>query len=656
MRQSSDQGADIYQDFSQAAGRSADPRIADVGDSEAVGFDFRILGPLEVTAGRDRIAIGGYRQRAVLAMLLLTPDRVTSVDRLVEAVWAGHQPTTSRTQIAICVSNLRKAFKAAGFPGEVIETAPPGYMLLAGEHRIDAVRFSRRVESAQRLAQQGRAAEAAELLGDALGMWRGPALAGISSYTVETEAALLEEQRCGAYEQYAALQLELGRHREIVPELSALVQEWPLREHARAALMLAQYRSGRRSEALELFRHAREVFIGELGLEPGRVLQDLHSAILREDPALVPAAALTASPLTVSPRAGSSMTTLPPDLSTFVGREHELATLNGLLDRSPQDRSPAVGLLVGRPGVGKTTLAAYWARLVAGAFPDGRLFARLREDGSGDGDPVPTVVTRFLRTLGFAEEEIPDDLAERVALFHRSVENRRMLIVLDDVQDGWVRALIPPNGACSVLMTSREVLSIPTLVRLRLTPLHATDAVTLLDRLVGDGRVRENPGAAMRVAELCDHLPLALAAAAARLAAKPHWSLSHLESRLRDPLNRLEELSRGKPEIRAAFDLSYRDLSPAAAAMYRRLGLLNGPDSDGPEMNGPETDGPDLDVRVGAELLDTDPTDAENLMEQLVDAALLEVAGEEPNGRFRYRLPRLLALHARECARFSKTG
>ncbi|MFD1935548.1 MULTISPECIES: AfsR/SARP family transcriptional regulator [Nonomuraea] len=606
-----------------------------------MGFDFRILGPLKVTAGRDRVAIGGHRQRTVLAMLLLTPDQVASVDRLVEAVWAGHQPTTSRTQIAICVSSLRKAFKAAGFPGEVIETVPTGYMLLAGEHRIDAVRFSKRAESAQRLAKQGRTAEAAELLGDALGLWRGPALAGISSYTVEAEAALLDEQRCSAYEQYAALQLELGRHREVVPGLSALVQERPLREHARASLMLAQYRSGRRSEALELFRHAREVFVGELGLEPGRVLQDLHSAILREDPALMPAAALLASP-----RGGSSMTTLPPDLSTCVGREHELAALNGLLDRPPRDRSPAIGLLVGRPGVGKTTLAAYWARLVSGAFPDGRLFARLREDGSDNGDPVPAVVTRFLRTLGFSEEEIPDDLADRVALFHRSLENRRMLIVLDDVQEDWARALIPPQGVCSVLMTSREMLSIPARVRLRLNPLQAADAVTLLDRLVGDGRVRENPGTAMRVAALCDHLPLALTAAAARLTAKPHWSLSHLESRLRDPLNRLAELSRGRPEIRAAFDLSYRDLSPAAAAMYRRLGLLNGS----------ETDPPDLNVRLGAELLDTDPTDAENLMEQLVDAALLEVAGEEPNGRFRYRLPRLLALHARECAELSKTA
>ncbi|MFI6320162.1 BTAD domain-containing putative transcriptional regulator [Nonomuraea sp. NPDC050556] len=639
MRQSSDQGADIYQDSFQATGRTAE-------DSSAAGFDFRILGPLEVTAGRERVAIGGRRQRTVLATLLLTPDRVASVDRLVEAVWGGNHPTTSRTQIAICVSSLRKAFKAAGYPGEVIETAPPGYMLIAEDHRIDAVRFSRRAESAQRLAQQGRTAEAADLLAEALGLWRGPALSGISSNTVETEATLLEEQRCGAYEQYAALQLELGRHREIVPELSALVQERPLREHARAALMLAQYRSGRRSEALELFRNAREVFVGELGLEPGRVLQDLHSAILREDPELAPDMALSTSPITIVPRAGSSMATLPPDLSTFVGREEELETLNGLLERPSRDRSPAVGLVVGRPGVGKTTLAAYWARLVEGAFPDGQLFARLRENGSDDADPVPAVVTRFLRTLGFIEEEIPDDLAERVALFHRSVENRRMLIVLDDVQDGWVRALIPPKGACSVLMTSREVLSIPTLVRLRLKPLRPTEAVALLDRLVGDGRVSENPGVAVRVAALCDHLPLALAAAAARLTAKPHWSLSHLESRLRDPLNRLEELSRGKPEIRAVFDLSYRELSPAAAAMYRRIGLLNGS----------ETDGPDLDVRLGATLLDTDPTDAENLMEQLVDAALLEVAGEEPNGRFRYRLPRLLALHARECASLSKTG
>lgn len=601
---------------------------AETGDPVSVQFDFRILGPLEVIADGNRVAIGGPRQRTVLAMLLLTPNRVVSVDRLVEAVWGGQPPATYRTQIAICVASLRKAFQVEGHRDDVIVTAAPGYMLLAGEQQIDSVDFAARVESAQRLTQLRRTAEAADLLREALDLWRGAALADISSAVVEAEAALLEQQRLNAYEQYAALQVERGRHREIVSELGSLVRDQPLREHARATLMLAHYRSGRRSQALELFRQARQASIDELGLEPGKALQDLHGAILREDPALIPATMITNSLLVSA--AGAQ---LPLDAATFVAREQELAALDALLDRPRQHGSAAIGFIAGRPGIGKAALAVHWAHRVAASFPDGQLFADVGEETGDDGERVSAVLARFLRAFGSGDEEIPVCPRERAALFHRFVDGRRMLIVLKDVQDTTrIKALIPRSSTCCVIITSRKVHSSPARVRLRLGPLQAREAVRLLDALVGDDRVREDRAAAEELVQLCDHLPLAVSAAAARLAAKPHWSVSRLADRLRDPMRRLDELSHGRPEIRATFDLSYGNLSPAAAIMYRRLGLLLG--------------APELEVWTGARLLNTDPLDAENLMEQLVDAALLEVGSLGPDGRFRYRLPSLLALHA----------
>lgn len=170
---------------------------------------------------------------------------------------------------------------------------------------------------------------------------------------------------------------------------------------------------------------------------------------------------------------------------------------------------------------------------------------------------------------------------------------------------------------------------------LRLGPLGGPESARLLGALVGDHRAGDDPGSIGLLAELCDRLPLALGGAAARLSSKPHWTVGHLVARLQDPLHRLDELSAGDPRIHAAFDASYRILNPAAAMMYRRLGLL-----------GPH----DLSPDVGAALLDASAIDAENLMEQLVDAGLLDAVRPDGSGAVRYRLPALLALHALECA------
>lgn len=234
-----------------------------------VQLDFGLLGPLSVAVDGRRIAVGGPRQRTILALLLLSPDAIVSVDAMVEAVWQGDPPATARTQVAICVAGLRKIFRAEGCGEELIATAHPGYQFNTGHHRIDLLVFEGLVAAAEQAAGQARTAEAAELYERALGFWRGPVLEGVTGRPVEDEAGRLEEVRLACYEASVELQLALGRHLDVIGSLTAVVREHPLRERARHALMLAQHRAGRRADAMETFREGRRQFIDELGLEPG---------------------------------------------------------------------------------------------------------------------------------------------------------------------------------------------------------------------------------------------------------------------------------------------------------------------------------------------------------------------------------------------------
>ncbi len=587
-------------------------------------ISFQVLGPLEAWVGPRKVEIGGPRQRIVLAMLLLAPDRVVSIDQLVEAVWNGRPPTTCRTQIAICVASLRKAFRTSGYTGELIATSAPGYLLRSDGHHIDSMEFAAGVDSAQTLARHGDVGAAADRLGQALGLWRGPVLPDMSSPVLETEAELLDHRRLTAYEQYATLQLQLGRHREVISELTALVHDRPLWEQARAALMLAHYRSGHRSEALALFRQAQRVFREEIGLEPGRVLQDLHTAILQEASDLMPPTDAT-GPLNV----GAALPQLALAEVKLIGRESEIQSLDALL-RPAREGIASVGLVVGRPGIGKTALVLHWARRAAHAFPDGQLYVDFERIGTADAPAV------LLRALGMSDTEIPRNYQDRLREFHRQVGQLRLLVILDGVpDDGVAHDFVPKAGRCCVLLISRRVLATAAQVRLSVPELTPADSVTLLGSLVEDGRVEEDKAAAHRLASLCDYLPLALSAAAARLVAKPHWRFPHLLTRLGDRRHRLEELSAGAPVLRRVLDSVYRTLSPGAAALYARLGLING------EC---------IAVWEAQALLEVSAMAAQRLLEELVDAMLIEVADTGPDGWFRYRLPTLHALHAEETA------
>ncbi|MEV7569575.1 AfsR/SARP family transcriptional regulator [Streptomyces tanashiensis] len=604
-------------------------------------LSFGILGPLVVSADGRTVPLGGARQRTVLSLLLLSPGRVVPVDTLVHAVWSDRPPATARTQIAIVIAALRKVFKSVGAADEVIVTEHPGYLLRAEGHELDSLAFTGLVADAETAVRERRPVDAARHYSDALALWRGPALAGVTGRQAEDEAARWEEIRLHAQEAWTGVRLDLGRHRVLLPELAAAVRDHPLRERSQYHLILAQYRSGRRAEALESFREARRTFIDELGMEPGPELQNLHDAILRDDPALVPAEP-------VAERGGPAgrpvvPSELPSDVPAFTGREEELVALDTLVDVQDVDRrAPGVGLITGVAGVGKTGLAVHWAHRATRHYPDGRLFADLR---GYDENHAPTaageILGRFLRSLGMAGEDVPGELEDRIALYRSVLADRRVLLVLDNVRTPeQIRPLMPGGGGCTVLVTSREQLeqlvTWPPSARIFLGLLPEDRSLELLGGIVGEARVLGEPAASARLVTLCDRLPLALRIAAARLASKPHWSVQHLVTRLSDERRRLDELSQGELQVRAGFALSYRYLDREAARLYRLLGLLSVPD---------------FTAWVGAALLDCGVLEAERLIEHLVDAQFLEVSGVDSTGRLRYRFHDLLRLYAGELAR-----
>jgi DNA-binding SARP family transcriptional activator len=241
-------------------------------------LEFLILGSLEVSDEAGPIALGGQRQRALLAVLLLEAGRVVATDRLVDLLWGEAPPKTATTSLQNSISRLRRELGA-----EVLETKAPGYVLRVGPEQVDARRFETQLHDARRVEPLERR----ELLERALSLWRGPALAEFTfEQFAQAEIRRLEELRLVAFEERIDADLELGRQGDVIGELEALVRDHPLRETFRRLLMLALYRSGRQAEALEVFQDARTRFVEELGIEPGPELRRLQSEILRQEAGL----------------------------------------------------------------------------------------------------------------------------------------------------------------------------------------------------------------------------------------------------------------------------------------------------------------------------------------------------------------------------------
>ena len=296
-------------------------------------MEFRVLGPFEVLAEGQPVALGGARQRAVLAILLLHRGEVVSVDRIVDELWGERPPDTATKTVQVYVSRLRKAL------GEgVLVTRGGGYALEVDADQVDADRFERLAAEGRERSIGVKPTVAAESLREALDLWRGPPLADFAYESfAQNEIARLEELRLVALENRIEADLALGRHAELVPELEALVAEHPTRERLRGQLMLALYRSGRQSEALESYQDARRTLDEELGLEPGPELQQLEREILAQDPAIEAPPRGGAVTTFVAAAAASSPSAAaccsPPSLAAIVaggGDEAKLAEANSL--------------------------------------------------------------------------------------------------------------------------------------------------------------------------------------------------------------------------------------------------------------------------------------------------------------------------------------
>jgi tetratricopeptide (TPR) repeat protein len=339
---------------------------------------------------------------------------------------------------------------------------------------------------------------------------------------------------------------------------------------------------------------------------------------------------------------GAEVHQLPPDIRDFTDREELLARLRELLTETRQRRGAAavaVVVITGKPGVGKTALAIRAAHQVANSFVDGQLFASLRV-GELTVDPSE-VLARFLRALGVRSRSIPASLEERSALCRSLLAGRHVLVVLDDAAStAQVRPLLPGSSTCAVVLTA-STFFIEGAIAVGVDVLEPPLSLSLLASIAGSDRILAEPEAAARIADLCGHLPIALRIAGGRLAARSEWSLSWLAERLADERRRLSELRIGDLEVRAMLSLEYHNRGSEEQRIFRLLGLL--------EMS-------DFASWVPAALADLDLHAAEDLVERLVDAHLLEIARQDPTGQTRYRFHDLLRVFARERLRVEETA
>src|SRR5499427_8646237 len=342
---------------------------------------FGVLGPLQVLRAGRAVPLGGPRQRAVLALLLLEAGRVVSMDRLAEDVWAGDPPGEWANTLQTYVFHLRRALepgRARGDAGGVLVTSGRGYVLRAGREQVDAAVFEDGFTAGRAALEAGRHAEAAETLRQALGLWRGPVLADLADYPfTRPAAARLEELRLAAVEARIDADLGLGRHDALTAELERLAAEHPLRERLHAQLMLALYRCDRQADALAAYRRTRALLAAELGIDPGEPLERLHAAVLAHDRALdwTGAPVPPGAPALGAVWPGGPYLGLVPfeerDARLFYGRD-ELADR---LVRRLAGRLDGAGMLLvaGESGSGKSSLlrAGLLPRLAGGALGPG---------------------------------------------------------------------------------------------------------------------------------------------------------------------------------------------------------------------------------------------------------------------------------------------
>jgi predicted ATPase/DNA-binding SARP family transcriptional activator len=511
-------------------------------------MEYRILGPLEVLdeSGR-KLSLGGARQQSVLASLLLRLERTVALERLIDELWDNPPPTAART-LQVYVSRLRHTL-----PENAIDYRPGGYALRLVGNSFDLKVFEQTAEEGRAAFSGGECELAAQLFTRALALWRGPALAGLNSEAMRREAERLEGLRLQVLEDRLEADIASGHHREVVPELEALVAEQPFRERFRAQLMLALYRSGRQTEALDVYEQTRRILHDDLGLDPSPSLQELQQAILRQD------ASITAEAPTPASLGG---TNLPVQPTPFMGRERELAEVLALL----RDSDVRLLTLTGAGGSGKTRLALQVAAEAIGFCGDGVFWVPLQA----------------LRDPDLVEPSIAQAVGARDDLVHY-LASMRILLLLDNFEH-LISAADKLGDLCAqlpnlkLLITSREPLHLAAEHEYPVAPLREPEAVDFFSERAR--AVKPDFREDEVVPEIClrlDCLPLALELAAARVKA---LSTEDLLQRLDKRLPLLTGGPRDAPErqrtLRATIGWSYELLAPDEQRLFAGLAIFVG--------------------------------------------------------------------------------
>lgn len=528
-----------------------------------------------------------------------------------ERVWGDEPPPKGHATLQSYLSKLRRHLHdAVGSLVRVDLVQPRLYRLrMNDQNDLDLVRFQRFRTEAAVAAEQGRTDWAIGLLRTAESMWRGEPLPESSGEWAASVRSRLVEDHRHVREERIRLELELGRHADLIGELRELAAESPLAEGVVGSLMLALHRSGRHSEALELYRTTHTRMREDLGLEPGQDLRALHQRILEQDRGLteprsaastvtgraVPPPASATAPPTASvterpaarPRPAavaapeplpipSRRNNLPRDTRDFTGRGRELRLLREALTGGDGYALP-LAVLHGMPGIGKTALAVHAAHRLADAYPAGQLYVDLHGfSGRRPFDPAEALA--FLLHAVGADGELPDTLDARAAKWREWTARHRVLVVLDNARDAaQVRPLLPGSAGCLAIVTSRNrLVGLDGATSLLVDALPAQDAAALFTRIAGSARTSRDPETLERLVEACGHHPLATTLLAGRFRHREIWDLRHLLERLtqtRDPLGELDS-----EVFVSAYRFSYAELSSGTGRLLRLLALNPGPD------------------------------------------------------------------------------
>ncbi|MEU6711960.1 BTAD domain-containing putative transcriptional regulator [Nonomuraea sp. NPDC046802] len=579
-------------------------------------MDFLVLGPLAV---HDRqgaeLTPTPPKVREVLALLLLRNRTLVLTSELIDELWPDSPPVSALSTLQTYIYKLRNILSDGyGERSTVLRTRPHGYMLAVPPESIDSYHFDRLTTAGNAALADGDPGTAADLLTQALSLWRGPALADVTGGSLlSAYGTALEESRLRALELRIDVDLRLGRHRRAVSELKTLVNDHPLHEVFHIQLMLSLHRSGRRPEALDVYQRLRTLLVDELGVEPSSRAQSMHQAVLSSASSLevrAPEGVITINPPErFEEEPAPPPAQLPPDVLDFTTRADSLeAVLNGVV--TPRNETAPVVSISGMTGVGKTVLAVHAAHLLRPAFPDGQLYANLRGSTLDPADPAD-ILADFLNATGLTDDRIPASLEGRVAAFRTWVATRKVLIVLDDAATAaQIQPLLPGCPPSGTIITGRPGLNgLVGAVHLRLDLPTAADCVDLLQNIIGRTLADGERQAAEVIAQLCGRLPLAIRAVGARLSATG-WPLKKLAERLISASRRLDELTFADLDVRDRLQESYQRLGEEERRFLRLLSLLPGPV---------------FTANGVAKLLESDSDSVDKLLLQLVENHFLRV-------------------------------